>query len=30
MAILSMAVLVLYALVLVNGAIRVFTKAGTS
>ncbi len=30
MAILSMAVLVLYALVFVNGAIRVFTKAGTS
>jgi ABC-2 type transport system permease protein len=30
MAILSMAVLVLYALVLVNGAIRLFTKAGTS
>jgi hypothetical protein len=25
-----MAVLVLYALVFVNGAIRVFTKAGTS
>jgi len=30
MALLSMAVLVLYALVFVNGAIRLFTKAGTS
>ncbi len=30
MALLSMAVLVLYAFVFVNGAIRLFTKAGTS
>ena len=30
MALLSMAVLVIYALVFVNGAIRLFTKAGTS
>jgi hypothetical protein len=30
MAALSMAVLVLYALVISNGAIRLFTRAGTS